>query len=241
MSPGGGGERAVVPPQATQEVWAFTGAPGFRRSIQTASSVAATLLAGFAFTFFVLVFRSLGATQTVVHVGVGTRVITDPQAFSAAPEIAAALFLLAGLLFLGAVQAGITVGHHDVEPSKLVEVYPEFVQPGPKELDPRIVEAPGWFSEGWPPMWAGGKWYAGWIRRYYFESTQHAVKWARWTRHLYHAALVALLFGVTVLVMPPNWSGSGGRWLVVAFATLGAGAELIWSLTTRERGSDSEE
>src|SRR4051794_15755764 len=105
----GSGRGKAVPPQATREVWPFKGEPGFRRSIQNATSVAATLLAGFAFTFFVLAFRSLGSTKTVVEAGPQVRVITQSQAFSAMPEVGAALFLIAGLLFLAAVQAGITI------------------------------------------------------------------------------------------------------------------------------------
>jgi hypothetical protein len=225
---GSGGGDAVVPPQATREVWPFEGEPGFRRSIQNASSVAATLLAGFAFTFFVLVFRSLGSTETVVEAGPQTRVITQPQAFSAIPEVGAALFLIAGLLFLAAVQAGITIGYHDIKPGELAELYPEYVHTGPKELDSKVAEKLGEGDDGWPPMYGDGKWYAGWMRRYFFESTETARKWAQATRHVYHAALVFLLLGLTALAIPPDWSGPAPRWVLVGLAAAGTCAEVVW-------------
>jgi hypothetical protein len=219
---------AAVPPQATQEVWPFTGEPGFRRSIQNATSVAATLLAGFAFTFFVLVFRSLGSTQTVIEAGPHTRVITQSQAFSAVPEVAAALFLIAGLLFLGAVQAGITIDYHDTKPGELAELYPEYVYAGSGELNADLAEKLGQGAEGWPPMYGDGKWYAGWMRRYFFESTESARKWAQATRHVYHAALVFLLLGLTTLAIPPHWSGPPIRWVLVGLATAGTLGEMLW-------------
>jgi hypothetical protein len=232
MTASGGGD-AAVPPQAKQEVWPFEGEPGFRRSIQHASSVAATLLAGFAFTFFVLVFRSLGSTKTVVEAGPQTRVITQSQALSAIPEVGAALFLIAGLLFLAAVQAGVTIGYHDIKPGELAEIYPEYVHTGPEEPGSQLAEKLGESDEGWPPMYGDGKWYAGWMRRYFFESNETARKWALATRHVYHAALVFLLLGLTVLAIPPHWSGPPARWVLVALAAFGTCAEIAWIRSVR--------
>lgn len=83
-------------------------------------------------------------------------------------------------------------------------------------------------------MPADGKWYAGWLRRYYFFSAEEAAKWARLTRHLYHGGILALLAGLAVLVIPPAGSGTVGRWFLVAVAVLGIAGEALWIRSTGE-------
>lgn len=176
--------------------------------MQSATSVAATLLAGFSFTFFVLAF--------------------------AAPELAAAVLFVAGLLFLGAVQAGIAIGYYSHKPSELTEVYPEFVREGKHEQLPKEVSRrAGWNDDGWPAMWADGKWYVGWLRQYY-SSSEEALKWSRRTRHLYHGDIVSLLGGLSLLVLPPAGSESLGRWVLVGLALVGVLGELLGIRSTSD-------
>ena len=77
------------------EVWPFKGDLGFRRSIESAGTVAAPLLAGFSFTLLVLHLPTLGEKETAVRVGADVRVTETSQDFSALPELAAVALLVA--------------------------------------------------------------------------------------------------------------------------------------------------
>jgi hypothetical protein len=221
-------EKSSFEPKPHQ-VWVGKGHLGYRRSIETAGTVAAPLLAGFSFTLLVLLLPSLGEEETMVRAGQGARLITESQAFSAAPEVAAILLLLAGLLLIGTVQAAVAVRYHAHTPADYEEWYPQYFreiaagdQP-PKDLA-------GWTRPEAEPISVGDQWYGGWPRKHLFEQVAIANWWAAWARALYHAGILALLAGLAFLVVPPADADNAGRWVLFAVAAAGAVAEMLWIL-----------
>ena len=89
-------EERLGRPFSPQEVWPFPEHLGFRRAIDSAGAVAAPLLAGFSLTLLILILPSLPRAP-----GGAPAAAADAESFSAAPEIAAILFLVAGLLLIG--------------------------------------------------------------------------------------------------------------------------------------------
>ena len=205
------------------QVWVGKGNLGYRRSIESAGTVAAPLLAGFSFTLLVLLLPTLGQKNTTVEASGNVRVITESQAFSAIPEVAAILLLLAGLLLVGSVQAAISMRFHAHTPGDYEEWYPQFFRE-----DDAGEKPPGWSCEGADPMAVGTKWYGGWPRKRLFDQVVLANRWAAWARGLYHAGIMALLLGLMFLVIPPETDGNIGRWVLFAVAAAGAVAEATW-------------
>jgi hypothetical protein len=219
------------PPEgADNQVWVFEEHPGYRRAMESAGTVAAPLLAGFSFTLLVLLVPTLGEETTTVHVGSTYRDVATSELFSALPEVAALLLLLAGLLLIASVQAAITARYFGHAPSDLEEWYPEFFPDASSGADPPAHAAAleGWNVEGWPALRTDTKWYAGWLRRYFYEEVTRANRWAGATRLLYHAGILALLLGLTALVTPPAGGGEFWRWMLFGLALAGALAEGAW-------------
>ena len=223
------------------EIWPFEGHPGFVRAIESAGSVAAPLLAGFAFTLLVLVMPSLEPASTEIVTRSGVAVVHKSEAFSASPALAAACLLFAGISLVFSVQAAIGLRYHNHSPSELAEWYPEYF-PHTTEDPPPAAEILGeWSSEDWPAMRVGGEWYGGWPRRYLAEERRKAHRYATWMRRLYHAGILSLLLGLTVLVWPPVTSAGPGRWSLVMIGALGVAIEIgwiAWPMLTRTAGTD---
>lgn len=197
-------------------------------AIETAGAAAAPLLAGFAFTLFVLVVPMLGERRTLATTAEGTRLVTESDAFSAAPELAAGLLLLAGLLLIFSVQAAIYLRYHNLRPSEIAEWYPEYF-PESTEGSPGEAERLGeWSTADWPAMRVGDRWYGGWPRRFLHEEVRRAGRYAGWMRWLYHLGILSLLVGLTALVWPPADSESLGRWALVVVGAIGALVEVGW-------------
>lgn len=209
------------------QVWVGKGNLGYRRSIESAGTVAAPLLAGFSFTLLVLLLPTLGAKTTTVETGVRVRVVTQSQAFSAMPEVAAILLLLAGLLLIGSVQAAIAMRFSTHTPADYEEWYPQFFREGEAGEEPPS-DLSGWTWRGVEPIAVGTKWYGGWPRWRLLREVTTANWWAAWARWLYHGGIVCLLLGLAFLVVPTASDESTGRWLLFAFAAAGVLAEAAW-------------
>jgi hypothetical protein len=207
------------------QVWQLPDHPGYRRSMESAGTVAAPLLAGFSFTLLVLLLPTLGDKTTTVRVGAQARVATGSQDFSRAPELAAILLLLAGLLLVAAVQAAVTMRYHSHTPGELAELYPEYFPLGD---DPDVEGLPGWWTEHAAPARVGNRWYGGWAREYLYDELVRADRWAGWARRAYHAGIVALLAGLAMLVLPPDGVGDPARWVLFGIAIAGVVGEAIW-------------
>lgn len=223
-------EPPPAPPGAENQVWVFKEHPGYRRAMESAGTVAAPLLAGFSFALLGLLVPTFGATTTTVTSG-DARLTTTTHPFSALPEVAAVLFLLAGLLLIASVQAAISARYHGHSPTDLETWYPEYfpdAELGSDEPPEAAKALDGWDRQGWPALRAGHRWYAGWIRQYFYEETWRASRWAGATRLLYHLGIFALLSGLTALVAPPGDSAEFWRWVLLGAAVIGALAELVW-------------
>jgi len=216
----------ITPPA----VWQFDSHPGFRRAIEQAGAIAAPLLAGFSFTLFALVVPSLDGQTTVIELSHHRTILTESRPFSAAPELAAGLFLLAGLLLVFSVQAAILLRYHNHSPSELGEWYPEyFPEAAAGEDAPETAQAlPEWASLEWPAVQVGARWYGGFPRRYLAEEVPRANRAAAWMRWLYQLGILALLAGLTAFVWPPAGQCSPGRWALAAVGALGALIEFGW-------------
>jgi hypothetical protein len=221
-------------------VWVSEANIGFRRSIEAAGTVASPLLAGFSFTLLVLLLPSLGSSKTTVYGERGLRIATEEQHFSAAPEIAAILFLLAGLLLVASIQTAITVRYHAQTPTNYAEWFPQYFREGEHGDDPP-ADLKGWSWEGVEPARVGDKWIGGWARKHLHEQLVLANWWASLTRWIYHLGILALLSGLALLVLPPNDQATLGRWLLFGIASAGALGEAAWICAVKsERPSKSE-
>lgn len=206
-----------------REVWVFDGHPGYVQAITHAGAVAAPLLAGFSFTLLALLLPTLDDPKNPPPDK------ADQAPFSACPELAGLLFLLAGLLLVAAVQAAIFIRYHAVRPSQLEEWYPEYFPPGERDAEPKgSDQPPEWSTDDWQARLVGGKWYGGWVRKYVYEATARATTWADWARWLYHGGILALLTGVAFLVAPPGGSWSLGRTVLFSLAVAGVAVEAYW-------------
>jgi len=216
-------------PTGPPAVWQFDNHPGFRRAIEQAGAIAAPLLAGFSFTLFALVVPSLDGQSTAIELSHHRTIITESQPFSAAPELAAGLFLLAGLLLVFSVQAAIRLRYHNHSPSELAEWYPEYFPEAAGKVVPEAAQAlPGWDSLQWQAVQVGSRWYGGFPRRYLAEEVPRANRAAVWMRWLYQLGILTLLVGLTVFVWPAPGQSHPGRWALAAVGAFGALIEFGW-------------
>lgn len=230
-------EKASFDPKP-HEVWPFKGDLGFRRSIESAGTVAAPLLAGFSFTLLVLLLPTLGQNQTTIQAGADVRVVNESQDFSALSEPAAVSLLFAGLMFIFSVQAAIAMRFHAHTPAELQEWFPEYFREGVEgvQTPPDVPGLAGWHEESAPAISAGKRWYGGWPREHLFNELLMANRWGRRARQLYHYGIAALLLGLAFLVTPPGGEGSLGRWALLAVAVTGVLVELAWIIDTSRPG-----
>lgn len=211
------------------EVWPFEGELGFRRSIETAGAVAAPLLAAFSFTLLFLLLPTLDGKETTIRAGANASVITESQEFSALPEVAAILLLLAGLLLVASVQATLSLRFHNHRPADLEEWFPEYFRRAPSGAEqPKLPDLEGWTWKGEEPIAVETKWYGAWPRKFLFDELNTANRWARRMRHLYHAGIMALLCGLAFAAVPPEGQGDLGRWMLFTVAAAGAILEGAW-------------
>lgn len=208
-------------------IWVSEANIGFRRSIEAAGTVASPLLAGFSFTLLVLLLPSLGSSKTTIHGARGLRVVTEEQHFSGAPEAAAILLLLAGLLLVASVQAAITVRYHAQTPASYAEWFPQYFRDGDDGVRPP-QDLKGWSWEGVDAARVGDRWVGGWARKHLHEQLVLANWWANLTRWLYHLGILALLAGLALLVLPPDDQTTPGRWLLFGIAGAGVVGEVAW-------------
>jgi hypothetical protein len=215
------------------EVWPFPGHPGFRRSMDGAGTVAAPLLAGFSFTLLVLVVPTFADERTTINRTGGVQVIRQHEAFSAAPELAALLLLLAGLMLVFSIQAAIFVRYYNHSPADLKEWYPQYFRQA-AAAQPDAVEVPpdleNWDLPDAPAVRVGAQWYGGLMRKYLHDQIVLANRWARNMRLLYHLGILSLLSGLAVLVWPPSGQYSGIRVALAAVAVAGTAVEMAWIL-----------
>jgi hypothetical protein len=199
--------------------------------MESAGTVAAPLLAGFSFTLLVLVVPTFSGERTVLTGRSGVKVVQQHDAFSGAPEVAALLLLLAGLLLVFSIQAAIYMRYHSQTPGELAEWYPQYFREaqsdGSEALDvPSDLK--GWDLPDAPAMRVGGRWYGGLMRKYLYDEIVTANKWAKRMRNLYHGGILSLLSGLTVLVWPPAGQGTPSRVALAAVALVGTIAEAVW-------------
>lgn len=205
-------------------MWELDEHPGFRRVMDGASSVAAPLLAGFAFTLLLLILPTLAEDNGA------------SQPFSRLPELAALLLLLAGLLLVMCVQAALTARYHTHTPGELEELYPEYFRDD-AAFDPSSApEKKRWTTNEWPARRVGSKWYGGWVLQFFHEESEQARKWSSAARHLYHVGIVSLLAGVAIAVLPPADDADAWRWTVAVVAVAGALVEVVWILSGTRLG-----
>lgn len=214
---------------AGKGVWPLEGGFGYRRAIASAGTVAAPLLAGFSFTLLVLLLPMLSTSRTTVVASGGVRLVSESQSFSAAPELAAGMVLLAGLLFIFSVQAGVFVLQNSREPVDLLQWYPEYFPVGKLKTD-ELAELREWDEDKWQALNVGDQWFAGWPRKHLYEQARAANRWADRMRRLYQGGIVLLLTGLTVLVWPPAEDAGAGRWALVCIGAFGVLAEVSWIL-----------
>lgn len=210
-----------------QQVWLGKGNLGYRRSIDSAGTVAAPLLAGFSLTLLVLLLPDLGTTSTTVHVGAIGRVKTESHGFSAIPDVAAMFLLVAGLLLIGSVQAAISMRLYSHTPADYEEWYPEYFREGEAGTNPP-ADLAGWNFEGVAPATVGSRWYGAWPRVRLHGQVVRANRWAAFARWLYHGGIMALLLGLGALVLPPGTEETTGRWVLFGLAVAGGLAEAVW-------------
>jgi hypothetical protein len=219
------------------EVWPFEGELGFRRSIETAGAVAAPLLAGFSFTLLFLLLPTLDGSQTMMRAGANTSIITESQGFTAFPEVAAILLLIAGLLLIASVQATLAMRFHGHRPADLAEWYPEYFREAPSGGEPpKVPNLEGWTWEGGEPIGVQRQWYGAWPRKFLFDELNTANRWARRMRRLYHAGVIALLCGLAFAAVPPEGQADLGRWMLFAVAAAGVVFDGAWIILFQWEG-----
>lgn len=201
------------------------------------------MLAGFSFTLLVLLLPSIdNETRTATPDGFE---VAMAGPFSGAPQIAAVLFLAAGVFLVGSVQAAIHLRMHAVSPSELEEWLPhnfrESREPSSPDnmrqededeyqADGLPIAVPSFWKtdDGWTHRRVGDHWFGAQARQWLHEELAQADRWAWWTRLLYHCGIVALLAGLTALVSPPHDQWSAWRYVIVAVAGLATAVELCW-------------
>lgn len=221
---------------ADKGVWPLEGGFGYRRAIAGAGTVAAPLLAGFSFTLFVLLLPTLSPGRTVASSKGGLRLVSESHGFSAAPEVAAGLVLIAGLLFIFSVQAAVFLHQHSREPADLLQWFPEYFPSGDLSAA-ELAQLTKWNQGVWQAQSVGQQWFAGKPRKHLYEQARIANKWAGRMRALYQGGILLLLVGLTVLVWPPPADASMGRWLLVCIGAIGVVVELGWILGLPERAT----
>lgn len=221
-------------PLKPAQVWAYDSEEGYRNSIETAGAVAAPLLAGFSLTLLGLVVPSLTEERTVVSGANGVRAVTEKSGVSAAPELAAGLLLVAGILLIFSVQVAVALRRHNHAPSQLQELWPQHFPQSRDGTDEADVPADlvGWeYTEAYAnavPIRVGRQWYSGFVRSFLYSEWAKADTYADRMRALYHGGILALLAGLTALVVPPADNSTPERWALVAVAAAGVVIELVW-------------
>lgn len=222
-------------PLRPYQVWPYSKHEGYRRAVESAGSVAAPLLAGFSLTLLGLIVPSFADERTTAIAPGGLRVITEKDEFSAAPEAAAGLLLLAGLLLIFSVQAAVTVRRHDHTPSEIKDLWPQHF-PESKDGDLDTPDVPddlkGWdYTQEYSnaePIRVGRQWYSGFVRAFLYSEWEKSDRAADQMRALYHSGILSLLAGLTALVLPPPGDGSIERWILVAIPAAGFAVEAVW-------------
>jgi len=210
------------------EVWRFDDHPGYRKSIESAGTVAAPLLGGFAFTLFALVVPTLNDHRDLTPSTKGSEVWTESAAFSGIPEVAAGFLLLAGLALVFSVQAAIELRYHNHRPSEIMEIYPEYFPVDGSGTPLASTQLAEWATDEWPAVKVGDQWYGRWPRRYLYEEWKRAGKSASRMRWLYHLGIISLLIGLTAFVWPPAHSATASRWILVGVGATGVLIEALW-------------
>jgi hypothetical protein len=217
-----------IPLSQEKRIWIFARHPGVPKAMETGGTVAAPLLAGFAFTLLVLVLPTLKGNQTAVRIGGRAILSTESHAFSRYPELAVALLLLAGLLMITCVQTAVNGLYHARSPSELEDLYPRHFRHD-SGFDPTGEPAnSGWNATALPSLQVGSKWYSGWVREYFHDEWAKAEKLYSRTRLLYNLGVLSLLSGIAVLVVPPVSDASTARWAILCIAVSGVLAEVVW-------------
>ncbi|MEO3783719.1 hypothetical protein ABGB12_10335 [Actinocorallia sp. B10E7] len=158
---------------------------GYVESIQAVGGFAAPLLAGGSFTMAVLALQSSASPSAAV---------------SRWPDAALALFVAAGLMQIGTVQATAWTRRYMCTPGDLLQWFP------------------GEQTDGEPSPF---------LRGMQESHMRQAHRWANIARGFYHAGVLALLTGLLVACVPPG-ALSGPRWAVLAVCGAGVAGELAW-------------
>ncbi|MGI5170981.1 hypothetical protein ACQEU3_42185 [Spirillospora sp. CA-253888] len=158
---------------------------GYLDSIQAVGGFAAPLLAGGSFTLAVLALQSS---------------IPGPTAVSRWPNAALLLFVAAGLLQIGTVQATAWTRRYMCTPGDLLQWFPDKQDDG----------APHPF-----------------LLTMQQSHMRQAYRWAAAARGFFHAGVLALLGGLLTACVPPG-SISTARWAVLVVCAIGMVGELAW-------------
>ncbi|MFI6515687.1 hypothetical protein ACIBF1_09030 [Spirillospora sp. NPDC050679] len=158
---------------------------GYLESIQAVGGFAAPLLAGGSFTLAVLALQSS---------------VPGPAAVSRWPNAALLLFVAAGLLQIGTVQATAWTRRYMCTPGDLLQWFPDKQDDGVPH----------------PPLLTMQQ-----------SHMRHAYRWAAVARGFFHVGVLALLGGLLTACVPPG-SISTARWAVLVVCAGGMVGELAW-------------
>ena len=172
-----------------------SGSATARRS--RAPLIAAPLLAGFSFTLLALVISADDGGSGI----------------SAVPELAALLFLVAGLLLVFCVQFAFRTSGFAAGPGALSDWMPEETAPSSETGAEARLASGGWESWTLKPRRVGDLWVSGRLRQLQREQRAEEVRWSARTRWAYNCGIITPLGGLTALLVPPDadercgWSG----------------------------------
>jgi len=168
---------------------------GLRRTLDAGGLTAAPVLAGFSFTLLALILPDL-RPDTPATVRDGLVAVAGDEPFSVSPEAAAILFIVAGALFVFALQAALMARQVGMTPSELMDWMTDEVRPpgkAPAETRHGIAERRLHDRDVTSSL--------RWTQR---EMARLEMPWLRATKWLYNAGMIALLAGIVVMVWPPD-------------------------------------
>jgi hypothetical protein len=191
-------------------VWSRPARVGYGQAVEGAGLTAAPLLAGFSFTLLTLVISA----------------DDGGSGLSAVPELAALLFLVAGLLLVFCVQFAFRTRGFTAGPGALADWMPEETAPASDPGAEEGLASGSWESWTLRPRLVGDRWVSGRLRRLQREQRAQEARWSALTRWSYNCGIITLLGGLTALLVPPD----ADERLRVAGAVI-AGAVTIAELT----------
>ncbi len=205
------GSSRCQPATATTPRLEPAGPVGYGSAVEGAGLTAAPLLAGFSFTLLAL----------VISAGDGG------SGISAVPELAALLFLVAGLLLVFCVQFAFRTRGFAAGPGALSVWMPEETAPSSETGAEARLASGAWESWTLKPRRVGDLWVSGRLRQLQREQRAEEVRWSARTRWAYNCGIITLLGGLTALLVPPD-ADERVRLVAVVIAAAVTIAEITW-------------